>query len=154
MAKKPSSKSAPKASHKASMKSVAKMMADIDLCMFTTVASRGMTASRPMSNNSDVDYNGNSYFFTWSKSKLVRDITKNPHVSLAFIGSKFFKKVFVSVSGKANVITDRRKMVDHWNKDLEIWFDKGIETPGVAMIHVKASHVKFWKGHEEAEVKL
>lgn len=154
MAKKSSPKSSPKTSPKTSMKSVAKMMADIDLCMFTTVASRGMTASRPMSNNSDVDYNGDSYFFTWSKSKLARDIIKNPHVSLSFISSKMFRKLFVSVSGKAKLITDRRKMVDHWNKDLEIWFDKGIETPGIAMIHVKATHVKYWKGLEEGEVKV
>lgn len=139
---------------KTSLKAMAKMMADLDLCMFTTVAARGMTASRPMSNNGDADYDGNSYFFTWAKSKLARDVDKNKHVSLAFAGSKRLRKLFVSVSGLGKVITDREKMRDHWNKDLEIWFDKGIDTPGIAMIEVKAKHIKYWHGRDEGEVIL
>jgi general stress protein 26 len=139
---------------KKSMKSVAKLMADLDLCMFTTISGRGMTASRPMSNNSDVEYNGESFFFTWGKAKLAKDIEKNAHVNLTFTGSKRFQKIFISVSGNAKVIKDREKMRDHWNKDLEIWFDKGIDTPGIAMIQVKAKHIKYWHGREEGEVKV
>lgn len=139
---------------KTSLKQMAKMMADLDLCMFTTVAGRGMTASRPMSNNGDADYDGSSYFFTWAKSKLVRDITKNPHVSLSFVGSKRFKKLFISVTAKAKIIKTRAKMEPHWNKDLEIWFEDGLDTPGIAMIEVQASHIKYWYGMEEGEVKI
>jgi general stress protein 26 len=138
---------------KKSMKALAKLMADLDLCMLTTVAARGMTSSRPMSNNGDVEYDGNSYFFTWAKSQMARDIVNNPHVNLSFVGSKRFQKIFVSVAGKAKVIKDRRFMEDHWNKDLEIWFKKGLDTPGLAMIHVKANSIKYWHGREEGEVK-
>ena len=47
------------------LKDVAELMKDIDLCMLTTTTENGALASRPMSNNGEVEYDGNSYFFTW-----------------------------------------------------------------------------------------
>jgi general stress protein 26 len=136
---------------KTSLKEVSKKMKNLDLCMMTTVTKNGMTAARPMSNNGDVDYDGNSYFFTWNKSQLVKDLKKDSHVSLSFNGAK---KLFVSVSGKAKIIKDQSKMEPHWVPDLEKWFENGIETPGLVMIQVKAKHIKYWQGEEEGEVKL
>lgn len=139
---------------KKSLKAVAKIMSDLDLCMFTTVTARGIAASRPMSNNGDVEYDGKSYFFTWAKSRTAKDVAKDPHVNLSFVGSKRFKKIYVSVSGKAKLIKDREVMREHWNKDLEIWFKDGIETRGLVMIEVDATHIKYWHGMEEGELAL
>ncbi len=139
---------------KPSLKSIAKLMSKLDLCMMTTITPRGLTASRPMSNNGDVKYNGKSYFFTEGKSHVAKEILKNKHVGLSFISNGILKKTFVSVSGNAKLIKDREKMREHWNKDLEIWFDKGIETPGITMIEVDAKHIKYWSGREEGELNL
>ncbi|RYZ69079.1 MAG: pyridoxamine 5'-phosphate oxidase [Proteobacteria bacterium] len=137
-----------------SMKDVAKLMADLDICMLTTVMARGVTASRPMSNNGDVEYKGDSYFFTWAKSKMAKDIQKNKNVSLSMQGKKMFKPLLISVSGEAELIKDREVMEEHWNKDLEIYFRKGLDTPGIVMIHVRAKHIKYWHGGDEGEVKV
>lgn len=39
---------------------IAEKMKDIDFCMLTTVTEGGQLSSRPMSNNRDVDYDGDS----------------------------------------------------------------------------------------------
>ena len=139
---------------KATLKKVVEIMKNLDICMMTTVKGSGITASRPMSNNAEVEYSGTSYYFTWKKSKTVKDISKNPHVNLSFTGSKMLKKVYVSVEARAKLIENKKAMQDHWSKDLEVWFKDGIDTPGIVMIEAKAKRIKYWHGMEEGELKL
>ena len=135
-----------------SMKKLAAIMKGLDICMFTTVAGRGASASRPMSNNGDVDYDGTSRFFTFAKSRTVKEISKNPNVSLSFQSSNLLKKTYVSVSGRAKLIKDKEQMRDHWTKDVEIWFKDGLDTPGIVMIEVAAKRIKYWSGSEEGSL--
>jgi general stress protein 26 len=44
-------------------------MKEIDICMFLTRTARGKMNCRPMSNNRDVTYKGDCYFFTLEKTK-------------------------------------------------------------------------------------
>ena len=140
---------------KASLKKISKMMKDLDYCMLNTVNGRGVPSGRPMSNNHEVEYDGTSYFFTWAKSDMVKEIKKNANVSLSFMGSKLLKKrTFISVTGKASLTNDRAAMEEHWSKDLEIWFKDGLDTKGIMMIEVQAKYLKYWKGSEEGECKI
>lgn len=133
------------------LKDVSKIMQDIDLCMLTTTTAYDMLVSRPMSNNGDVEYDGNSYFFTWEDSRTVKDIKKDNHVNLTFQGKD---EVFISVSGKASLINEREAMEPHWLKQLDRWFEDGLDTPGVVMIVVKADRIKYWQNRDEGEVKI
>ena len=135
-----------------SMKKLNTMMKGIDLCMLTTVNGRGAPLSRPMSNNGEVDYDGTSYFFTDKKSLMVREMKNNPHVGLSFTNPKWLGKTFISVTGKANLTTNKAEMEKHWSSDLEIWFKDGLETKGIVMIEVKARHIKYWENNKEGEV--
>ncbi|MBC7712214.1 MAG: pyridoxamine 5'-phosphate oxidase family protein [Rhizobacter sp.] len=139
---------------KTSLKKVSSMMKGIDLCMLTTVNGRGAPLSRPMSNNGQVDYDGTSYFFTDKKSLMFRELKKNPSVGLSFIHPKFFGKTYISVSGKANLSTDKLEMEKHWSPDLEVWFKDGLDTKGIVMIEVQAKHIKYWDGGEQGEVDI
>ena len=86
----------------ASLKSITKLMKGLDLCMFTTTDGRGISSSRPMSNNHDVDYDGTSYFFTWKDTRTVKEIQKNPNVSLQFATKGILgKPLFISIAGHA-----------------------------------------------------
>ena len=80
------------------LRAVATKMAKLDIAMLTTHTNRGQLSTRPMSNNGDVAYDGNSCYFTYEGSRTVRDITENPHVSLGFPGHDY---VSVSVVGTA-----------------------------------------------------
>ena len=84
-------------------------------------------AARPMSNNGEVEYDGDSYYFTWEKSRMVADIKRNSKVSLAFQGKSGF---WLTVEGVGEVIRDKEEFAKHWNPDIEKWFEDGVDTEG------------------------
>jgi general stress protein 26 len=136
---------------------LAKAMRSIDFAMLTTRAEDGSKAARPMSNNGEVEFDGDSYYFTWEHSRMVRDIGSDPQVGLTFQGSKgLFGKppLFVSVEGQAEVIRDKAAFAVHWTSGMDRWFEKGVDTPGVAMIKVHATRIHYWDGEDEGEVSL
>lgn len=139
---------------KLALKDISDAMKRIDICMLTTNGSK--LVSRPMSNNKDVEYEGDSYFFANGDTDVVREIATQPGVNLAYIDQPaiFGTSLYISVSGNADLVRDRAQMKDHWTKDLDVWFKDGLDTPGLTMIHVKASSVKYWQGGDEGEVKV
>lgn len=134
-----------------SLAEIAEKMRDIDVAMLSTHSQGGAIAGRPMSNNQDVDYDGASYYFTWEKSEVVAEIERDANVSLAFKGDDGF---WVAVEGKAEIIRDKAAFEDHWNEDIDEWFEQGTDTPGLAMIKVEATRAHYWDGEDEGEVKL
>jgi general stress protein 26 len=132
-------------------------MRDIDFTMLTTKSSGGAIAARPMSNNREVDYDGDSYFFTTEDTLMVADITSDPNVGLSYqarsgiVGQRPF---FLAVEGRAALIRDKSQFEAHWTSDLDRWFPDGIDTPGLVLIHVHASRVHYWDGQDEGELTL
>ncbi|MCJ8518655.1 general stress protein 26 [Pseudorhizobium tarimense] len=133
------------------LEEISKAMRDIDITMLSTYAANGAIASRPMSNNRDVDYEGDSYFFTWENAHMVGEIENNQNVSLSYQGHKHF---LIAAEGKAQVIRDKHAFKEHWNADLDKWFENGIDTPGVVMIRVDATRLHYWDGMDEGEIVL
>jgi general stress protein 26 len=136
---------------------IAEKMRDIDIAMLSTHTDGGAIASRPMSNNRDVEFDGDSYYFTWEASRMVSDIGRDPKVTLSFQGSSGLlgtTPFLVAVEGTAEVIRDKARFEEHWNSDLERYFPDGIDTPGVVMLKVNATRVHYWNGEEDGEVKL
>ncbi|MEQ5795436.1 pyridoxamine 5'-phosphate oxidase family protein [Paracoccus sp. NFXS7] len=134
---------------------LAKAMGNIDFAMLTTRTEGGQLATRPMSNNSDVEWDGDSYYFTYDDTRTVSDIERDPHVALSFQGRAGIlgaPPLFVAVEGEAGIIRDKATFADHWTSDLERWFPDGIDTPGMALIKVAAVRIHYWDGEEEGEV--
>jgi general stress protein 26 len=110
-----------------------------------------------MSNNRDVDYTGDSYYFANDQTRTVSDIEADPNVSLSFQGSSGVlgqRPLFVSVEGTAELIRDKAQFKAHWTSDLDRWFPNGVDTPGVVMIRVRATRMHYWNGMDEGEVTL
>ena len=104
-----------------------------------------------------MDYDGDSYFFTWGSSRVVGDIAGDDRVGLAFSvepGLLAGAGPFVAVEGRAEVIRDKAQFEAHWVPDLQAWFEQGVDTPGLVLIKVQATRIKYWEGEEEGEVKL
>lgn len=132
-------------------------MRDIDFAMLSTHALGGAIGARPMSNNRQVDYNGDSHYFTHGSTTMVQDIERDSQVGLSFLGKSGLlgqRPFFVAIEGKADLIRDKATFVHHWTKDLDRWFDNGIDTPGLVLIQVHASRVHYWDGEDEGELKL
>ena len=129
---------------KLSLKEISEFMRDIDICMMATTTASGALESRPMSNNREVEYNGDSYFFANGDCSAVQEIERDAKVNLGFVHKPMLGKSFyLSVTGNADLIRDRAAMEKHWVKDLEIWFKDGLDTPGLTMINVKANKLKY-----------
>jgi len=136
---------------KSQLSDVSKMMSKLDICMMTTTAPDGALTSRPMSNNGDVEYDGNSYFFTYEQAEVIEELKENENVNLSFTGKD---QLYIAITGKAALVTDKEVLKEHWLDELKQWFKEGIETPGITLIHVKANRIKFWHNEEEGEVIL
>lgn len=132
-------------------KDLAKSMKEIDFCMLCTAGDGGMISTRPMSNNRDVDYDGDSHFFSYEETRKAEEIASNPATTLTFTAppSLFGKPgIFIAVRGDASLVRDRAEMEKHWVADLDRWFPKGLDTPGVVMIRVRAAEISYWDGEE------
>jgi general stress protein 26 len=136
---------------------LSKKMQAIDFSMLFTRAESGAMAGRPMSNNGDVEYDGDSYFFTVEQSTTVHDIERDPTVALSLAAPKGLlgkPGLFIAVEGKAELIREKARFSEHWVKNLDRWFEKGMDTPGIVLIKVHADRVHYWDGEDNGEVKL
>lgn len=139
------------------LKDISDKMRDIDFAILSTRTEHGAIAGRPMSNNRQVDFNGDSYFFTLSDTRTVHDIRRDPHIGLGYQSSSGIlgmKPFFIAVEGKAELIEDKSRFAEHWTKDLDRWFQQGIDTPGLILIKVAGTRLHYWDGTDEGEVVL
>lgn len=140
-----------------SLADLAEKMKDIDFTVLSTKTSSGAIAARPMSNNRQVDYDGDSYFFTCDETGTVTDIEGDPQVGLAYqakSGMLGMRPFFLTIEGRAELIRDKSRFAEHWTKDLDRWFKEGIDTPGLTLIKVAAQRLHYWDGYDEGEIKL
>ena len=139
-----------------SLAEIAKEMAGIDIAIMSTHTENGQIASRPMSNNGDVAYDGTSYYFSYEQARAVSDIQQDPKVALGFSSEAglFSKGIYVAVEGTAELIRDKAAFKQHWTSDLDKWFDHGVDTPGIVLIKVRANRATYWRGREEGEIEL
>ena len=136
---------------------ISEKMRDIDFAMLSTRTEGGEIAARPMSNNRQVEFDGDSYFFTCENTRTVRDIRGDPSVGLSYQGKSGvlgMKPFFITVEGRAELIDDKGRFAEHWTKDLDAWFEQGMDTPELLLIKVEAQRLHYWDGYDEAEIPL
>ncbi|MGK6323163.1 pyridoxamine 5'-phosphate oxidase family protein [Sphingomonas sp. DT-51] len=135
---------------------LSKKMAKLDFAVLATRDDDGTITARPMSNNGDVEYDGDSFFFAYRDSRKVSDISAQPQVGLSYTGAAGMlggPPLFVAVEGKAALIDDKAQFEAHWTKDLDRYFPQGIDTPGVVMIKVVADRIRYRDGGDEGELR-
>ncbi len=137
------------------LKDLAEKMRDIDFAMLATHAQGGAIGARPMSNNRDVDYDGDSWFFADETTRMVGDIERDAQVSLSYQGKSGLlglRPLFIAIEGRASVIRDRSLFAAHWTSDLERWWPQGVETPGLVLLQVTGERAHYWDGEDEGEL--
>lgn len=136
---------------------ISEKMRDIDFAVLSTRTEGGAVAGRPMSNNRQVEYDGDSFFFTCDDSRTVGDIDRDPNVGLTYqskSGVLGMKPFFITIEGSAELIKDKAQFAEHWTKDLDAWFKEGIDTPGLTLIKVNAKRLHYWDGWDSGEIAL
>lgn len=137
------------------LKDLSEKMRGIDFTMLTTRTENGAMASRPMSNNGEVEYSGDSFFFSFDSARTIADIERDANVGMTLTGSKGLlgkPPIFIAVEGRGALIRDKAVFQEHWVADLERWFEQGVDTPGLILIKVHANRIHYWDGEDEGEI--
>src|SRR5436190_20807907 len=84
---------------------------NIKIAMLTFSDEKGILRSVPMT-TMQTECEGNVWFFTSSDSEKVDEIRRNPHINLSYVDQQ--KEMYVSVSGMAEIVSNKQKMVELW----------------------------------------
>jgi general stress protein 26 len=126
------------------------LAADVNICMFTTIDDDHNIASRPMF-TSDVDDDGNVWFFTNEFSEKINEVSADNFVHLIYAHPG--KNIYVDVKGTCSLIIDRQKMESLWKPELKTWFPEGLEDPKVCPVRVSTETAQYWN-HASSKMGL
>ena len=130
--------------HQEKLEKLREIVKAVDICMLTTVAEDGSLHSRPMSNNREIEFDGDLWFFTYGSSHKVDEVGRIPAVNASFADIE--SQQYVSLSGRAEVIHDKAKIKELWQPQLRAWFPDGVDTPDIALLKVSVQKGEYWDG--------
>ncbi|HEY6802788.1 MAG TPA: pyridoxamine 5'-phosphate oxidase family protein [Pyrinomonadaceae bacterium] len=128
--------------NKDDLEKLKEMLKDIDFCMLTTINDEGELHSRPMSLNSEIDDEGNLWFFTSTNSLKTHEIANNSKVNASFADTDSHQ--YVSVSGTAELVNDRNKIKELWKPILKAWFPDGPDQANLGLLRVRLEKAEYW----------
>ncbi len=123
----------------------------VQFAMLTTVDDDGTLRSRPMARQGD-DFDGSLWFFTRATAPKVDEVEKEHQVNVSFSDPN--DQLYVSISGRANLVRDRAKAKELWNEPLKAWFPKGPEDPDLALLKVDTEKAEYWDTPSSTMVHL
>ena len=116
------------------------MMKDIGFAMLTT-EDGGKLRARPMVAAQD-SFTGTLWFFTRESSHKVDEVQGEHQVGVTYADGG--KQEYVSLSGKANLVTDKATVAAHWSEPMRTWFPKGIDDPEVSLLKIDVDAAEYW----------
>ena len=121
---------------------IAKLIEDIDITMFTSVGPGGYLVSRPLSTQKARFDGSRVWFFVASDSPKVAEIKRNSKVNLAYASKS--RNTYVSMAGDAYVNDDPEKIEEFWDDALKAYFPRGINDPKLTLIEVEMRTAEYW----------
>ena len=129
---------------------LAELIRKVKFTMLTTTEEDGRLRSRPMT-MLDEDFADELWFFVGSNSGTVAEIRADSQVNLSFADTG--ANVYVSLSGKAELVRDRKKAEELWNPVYKAWFPDGLEDPNLALLRVRATEGEYWDSPDSKVVQ-
>ena len=130
----------------------------MEVCMMTTRRSDGHLVTRPMQAQGRAGV-ADLWFVTDIEANKLDELATDPHVNLGFYNSK--SREWVSVSGLAQVSTDRELVRALYKPDWKAWFpneggnrDGSPDDPRMALILVEAHTVVYSKNNKPRPLVL
>jgi general stress protein 26 len=110
--------------------------------MMATIEQDGSIRSRPMWTQGD-SFDGSLWFFTGEDAPKVEELKRNPQVGLIYAAPD--KDLYLSVSGRAELVHDKAKIKEFWNAFAEAWFPDGVDDPNLALLRVDVEQAQYWE---------
>lgn len=133
------------------IKQLAHLIRGIDVAMLTTVCSDGTLHSRPMATQ-DAEFDGTLWFFTSIDAPKVGEVKVECQVNVSYADQS--EQRFVSISGRAELVLDREKIIELWNPSYEVWFHQGLDDPQLALLRVEADKAEYWDQRSNTMMQL
>jgi general stress protein 26 len=114
---------------------------DVRIAMLTTIESDGTLRSRPMVTQ-DTEFDGDLWFFTQASAPKVEDVQQHQQVNVSYV--KPSEDLFVSVSGTAQLVVDRKEIKKRWKPHYKTWFPNGEDDPDLALLKVTVTRAEYW----------
>ncbi len=127
-------------------KNIAKLknlIGDVEIAILSTLDGEEII-SRPMA-TSEVDDEGNIWFFTNEYSGKVGDVINEPKVNVSY--SHPGRHTYVTINGYASVVHDRAKMEQLFNPTIKIFFPQGLNDPKLTLLKVRPYQAEYWENH-------
>eukprot|EP00742_Colponemidia_sp_Colp-10_P009899 GILJ01010832.1.p1 GENE.GILJ01010832.1~~GILJ01010832.1.p1 ORF type:complete len:173 (-),score=18.44 GILJ01010832.1:109-627(-) len=117
---------------------------DAKICYLTTEGEDRSLHTRPMYSCQQAEFNSNGelWFFTYGDSMKVKEIESNNHVTLSFTADTTHQ--YLTISGFAELSTDKNKMTALWEEGFQRWFPRGLDEPDIALLKVTAKKLENW----------
>lgn len=137
--------------HHEGAKKLYELIKDVRIAMMTSVEPDGSLHSRPMHSHK-ADEAGDLWFFTRAKTPKVGELKADSQVNLAY--SDPSNQNYVSVSGRAEIVTDKTKVKELWSEGLRTWFPKGPDDPDIALIRVHPAGGEYWDSPSQTVLQI
>ena len=132
------------------LRAVAERMRDLDICMLSTRAGDAVE-TRPMSNNGQVEYDGDTWFFARRASAKVSQIEADPRVGMGYIATE--RGTWLAMEADAEIVDDVEAKRDRWFEELRRWFPDGPDDPEVVLIRAAATRVRAWGRDGDLDIR-
>ena len=139
------------ADHNESIRKLGEMIKGIEFAMLTTAEADGTLRSRPM-RTQQADFDGDLWFFTRASAPKVDEVKQDQNVNVSYAAPD--DQRYVSISGQAQLVRDRKKIEELWNPPLKAWFPKGLEDPDLALLKVSVEQAEYWDAPSSAMAHL
>lgn len=107
--------------------------------MLVTRTSSGELRCRPMT-IAEVHENADVFFVTSVDDRKSKEIMQDPNVCVALqSGQKY-----VSLTGKAELVRDQKRLNEMWNEAWNVWFPDGPESSDVTLLKIDPTYGEYW----------
>ena len=126
------------------------LIKDVKIAMLTTLDG-GVMRARPMATQ-QAKFDGTLWFMTSSRTHKVDEVRADNRVNVSY--SDPSHNTYVSVSGRADVVTDRAKIEELWNPIYKAWFPDGLDDPTICLLKVHVDQAEYWDSSSSTLVQV
>ena len=127
------------------IKKLRRLTKDNKFCMLTTVDESGVLRSRPMAIQK-MEGNGDIYILIGKNTSVAAAVEHNDYVNASFANNS--GDVAVSVSGRARILGDRRKMEELWEPIFQVRFPLGPDDPNLVLLKIELETAEHWDSRQ------
>ena len=87
-------------------------------------------------------FDGTLWFITFKHTAKIQELATDDRVLVSY--AEPTKYEYISVSGRARLVEDKKRVSELWYEGLRVWFPDGPDDPELALVAVDVESVKYW----------